>query len=89
MCAHNALYQLEITLGSATFLPSSKRLVSCFEELNIMMNLAKSNAEKSPQEQRPIPQADCDVKPGQTQTVEHVWTPDLTDDRYDNVPCTD
>ena len=54
-----------------------------------MMNLAKSNAEKSPQEQRPIPQADCDVKPGQTQTVEHVWTPDLTDDRYDNAPCTD
>ena len=53
-----------------------------------MMNLAKSNAETSPQEQRPIPQADRDVKPGQI-AVERVSTPELYDERYDNVPCTD
>jgi hypothetical protein len=54
-----------------------------------MMNLANLKAENASQDQRPIPQADCDVKPGQMKPVERVSTPELTDDRYDNVPCTD
>ena len=51
------------------------------------------NAGPSVQIERPIPQTARDVKTGAPLTVEmraeRVSTPELVDDRYDNMPCTD
>jgi hypothetical protein len=54
--------------------------------------VTKSNS-KSSQAERPVTQTARDVNPGAPAKIEmraeRVSTPELVDERYDNVPCTD
>jgi len=59
-----------------------------------MNNKVKLNAGSSSQVERPIPQAAPAVKTGPVQIETRArteWdsTPELFDERYDNMPCTD
>ena len=54
--------------------------------------VTKANSKSLPIE-RPVTQTAGDVNPGATAKIEmhaeRVSTPELVDDRYDNMPCTD
>ncbi|MEO8874608.1 MAG: hypothetical protein ABI461_03395 [Polyangiaceae bacterium] len=57
-----------------------------------MNNKTKLNAQTSSQGERPIPQSAPAVNPGPVRPeliAERESTPELFDERYDNMPCTD